>query len=115
MTIYVRRSDATDEEIKAFNSAARRKEPFEIDERTYAEHHAEEGDPAVSYPHPIVMMDGTQRMCDFVNIVGDSLAYPYLGFWREGDRYFCQQIVDRLEETADGMDNYLPPPPGWTP
>lgn len=112
MTVYARRRDDTDEEIKAFSSAVDQGEPFEIDETTYGEYRDEEDEPVVSYPYPIVMMDGTQRVCDFVNIVGTG---PYLGFWREDGRYLCQQIVDRLEPTVDEMDNFLPPPPNWAP
>lgn len=103
-------SDAP-EEMKAFYRAVDQGDPLEIDESVYAEYRDGMYDAVDSYPYPIVMMDGTQRLCDFVNVVGTG---PYLGFWREDGRYFCQQIVDRLEPTADGMDNYLPPPPSYS-
>jgi hypothetical protein len=114
MPIYRDTSDSTDSERADFRHAIARGVPFEIDEATYLAYRDDEIEHGISYDYPIVMIDGTERRCDFVWIVGNG-AYPYFGCWREDDRYFCQQIVDRLELTADQTDQYLPPPPGWMP
>jgi hypothetical protein len=81
----------------------------EIDAATYSEYQSD-GDATV-YDYELLFTDGTGRVCAFAYTVGDAAIHPYLGFWIENGRCYCQQLVDRLEPTADELDNYLPPLP----
>lgn len=82
---------------------------IEIDAATYDEY-LSTGETS-AYDYELLFTDGTARRCAFAYTVGDDAHHPYLGFWTEDGRYYCQHLVDRLEPTADEMDNYLPPLP----
>lgn len=111
MKTYSFSDDATPEDRDEFVRVARLDRPFAVDEKTYVGFRDRESEGGVQYDYEVVMADGGHRTCDFVHIVGDDEAFPYLGFWTDGKRFFCQHLMDRLIPTADGADNFLPPPP----
>jgi hypothetical protein len=80
---------------------------IEVDADTYREYEAS-GEVSI-YPYELLFTDGTKRVCTFAYVVGDEATHPYLGFWTEAGKFYCKRLVDRLQPTADEMDNYLPP------
>lgn len=94
-------------------AAARAGETLEIDEATYRDY--ESMDDISRYPYALLFVDGSTRVCAFAHLVGDDEVHPYLGFWSEGDRFYCKRLVDRLVDPEDGGNPYLPPLAGSAP
>jgi hypothetical protein len=94
---------------QVFRDMAATGETIEIDEARYRA--AESSVEAGRYPYELLFSDGTRRVCAFAITSGDDLAYPYLGYWTEGEKFYCKRLVDRLVLRQDETDYYLPPLP----